>query len=400
LQREKSALFYDQTFIARTDTAAGRKDILMFNYKTILVMIMIATLIGIVAAVGASKKQTAADSRNASTTKTEVATYAGGCFWCMESAFEKLEGVTEAISGYMGGHMENPTYEQVSSGKSGHLEVIQVVYEPDKIDYNALLDLFWRQIDPTDGGGSFADRGPQYRSAVFYHNEEQKRLAEASRDQLQSSGRYEKPIVTEIRKAETFYPAEDYHQDYYRKNPIRYKFYRQGSGRDAYLKTVWGKDPKTEQIIEQAAGEKYVRPDDAELKTRLTPMQFAVTRQDKTEPPFKNAYDDHKEEGIYVDVISGEPLFSSTDKFDSGTGWPSFTRPITPDALVEKQDWNLLMVRTEVRSRLADSHLGHVFDDGPPPTGLRYCINSAALRFVPRANLEAEGYGNLVSLFE
>jgi peptide methionine sulfoxide reductase msrA/msrB len=381
-------------------TVSGRKDLLMFNYKTILVIIMIATLIGMAAAIGASKKQTAADSRNASTAKTETATFAGGCFWCMESAFEKHEGVTEAISGYMGGHIKNPTYEQVSSGKSGHLEVIQVVYDPDKIDYNTLLDLFWRQIDPTDGGGSFADRGPQYRSAVFYHDEEQKRLAEASRDQLQNSGRYEKPIVTEIRKAETFYPAEDYHQDYYRKNPIRYKFYRHGSGRDAYLKTVWGKDPGTAQIMEQTAGEKYVRPDDAELKARLTPMQFAVTRQDKTEPPFKNAYDDHKEEGIYVDVISGEPLFSSTDKFDSGTGWPSFTRPITPDALVEKQDWNLLMVRTEVRSRLADSHLGHVFDDGPPPTGLRYCINSAALRFVPKANLEAEGYGNLVSLFE
>ena len=372
----------------------------MFNYKTILVMIMIATLIGIVAAVGASKKQVATDSKDRSTAKTEIATFAGGCFWCMESAFEKHEGVTEAISGYMGGHIENPTYEQVSSGKSGHLEVIQVVYEPDKIDYNVLLDLFWRQIDPTDGDGSFADRGPQYRSAVFYHSEEQKRLAEASRDQLQSSGRYEKPIVTEIRKAETFYPAEDYHQDYYRKNPIRYKFYRHGSGRDAYLKTVWEKDPGTAQIVEQAAGEKYVRPDDAELKARLTPMQFAVTRQDKTEPPFRNAYDDHKEEGIYVDVISGEPLFSSTDKFDSGTGWPSFTRPIMPDALVEKKDRKLLMVRTEVRSRLADSHLGHVFDDGPPPTGLRYCMNSAALRFVPKANLEAEGYGNLVSLFE
>jgi peptide methionine sulfoxide reductase msrA/msrB len=381
-------------------TVSGRKDLLMFNYKTLLVMIMMATLIGIVAAVGASKKQTTADSRNASTTKTETATFAGGCFWCMESAFEKHEGVTEAISGYMGGHMKNPTYEQVSSGKSGHLEVIQVVYDPEKIDYNTLLDLFWRQIDPTDGGGSFADRGPQYRSAVFYHTEEQKRLAEASRDQLQNSGRYEKPIVTEIRKAETFYPAEDYHQDYYRKNPIRYKFYRQGSGRDAYLKTVWGKDPGTAQIIAQTNGEKYVRPDDAELKTRLTPLQFAVTRQDETEPPFRNEYWDHKEEGVYVDVISGEPLFSSTDKFDSGTGWPSFTRPIAPDALVEKKDRKLLMVRTEVRSRLADSHLGHVFNDGPPPTGLRYCINSAALRFVPRANLEAEGYGNLVSLFE
>ncbi len=372
----------------------------MFNKKNILVIIMIMTLIGIAAGFGVSGKQAAVDSGDSSTAKTKIATFAGGCFWCMESAFEKHEGVTKAISGYMGGHIENPTYEQVSSGTSGHLEVIQVVYDPEKTDYKTLLDLFWRQIDPTDDGGSFADRGSQYQSAVFYHTEEQKRLAEASRDQLQDSGRFDKPVVTQILEAETFYPAEDYHQDYYRKNSIRYKFYRKGSGRDAYIKAVWGKEPVTEQTIVQAPGEKYVRPSDDELKAKLTPMQFAVTREDKTEPPFKNAYWDNKEEGIYVDVISGEPLFASTDKFDSGTGWPSFTAPISPDAILEKKDRKLLMVRTEVRSRLADSHLGHVFDDGPPPTGLRYCLNSAALRFVPRADLEAEGYGNLVFLFK
>lgn len=361
-----------------------------------MVIIMITTIFGIAAADSAPQKLAATSSEDRPTAKTEIATFAGGCFWCMESAFEKNDGIFEVISGYMGGESANPTYEQVSSGKTGHLEVIQVVYDPDKIGYDALLDLFWRQIDPTDGGGSFADRGPQYRSAVFYHTKEQKRLAETSRERLERSGRYHKPIVTEIRQAESFYPAEDYHQDYYRKNPVRYKSYRQGSGRDDYLKTIWGKNSAPVQTTE----EKYVRPDDAELKSRLTPLQYAVTRKDKTEPPFNNAYWDHKEEGIYVDIVSGEPLFSSRDKFDSGTGWPSFTQPIAPDALVEKQDGKLLMARTEVRSRLADSHLGHVFDDGPPPTGLRYCVNSAALRFVPKAALEAEGYGNLASLFE
>ena len=303
-------------------------------------------------------------------TKLEKADFAGGCFWCMEAPFEKLKGVVEVISGYTGGHKENPTYEEVSAGGSGHVEAIQITYDPSKITYSELLDVFWRQIDPTDPGGQFVDRGLQYRTVIFYHNEEQKRLAEKSKEGLDKSARYNKSIVTEIIKAATFYKAEDYHQDYYKKSPLKYKFYRYNSGRDQYLKKLWA----------------YKKPSRQELKKILTPLQYRVTQENATEPPFENEYWNNKREGIYVDIVSGEPLFSSLDKFESGTGWPSFTKPLEPDNVIEKQDRGLFMVRTEVRSRHAGSHLGHVFNDGPKPTGLRYCINSAALRFIPKEN--------------
>jgi peptide methionine sulfoxide reductase msrA/msrB len=342
-----------------------------------------------------------ATARAAERPDRATATFAGGCFWCMEAPFADEEGVLSVTSGYTGGHKADPTYEEVSSGSTGHAESVQVIYDPAKVSYARLLDIFWHNIDPLAKASQFCDFGTQYRSAIFYRDAAQKAQAEESKQKLDEDQRFKGRIATQIVPASQFYPAEEYHQHFYKTNAVRYHSYRLRCGRDRRLQELWGEPAKTvDQPKTKGWPVTFKKPSDETLRKTLTPLQYQVTQKEGTEPPFRNELWNNHRAGIYVDVVSGEPLFSSLDKYESGTGWPSFTRPLEKANVQSKTDYRLGIPRTEVRSAHADSHLGHVFDDGPQPTGLRYCMNSASMRFIPVEQLAAEGYEQYLPLFE
>ncbi len=338
---------------------------------------------------------------------------AGGCFWCTEAEFNHLPGVISAVSGYADSSKLNPHYQEVSEEVVTARESVEVIYDPKIITTDNILEVYFKHIDPTDVGGQFADRGHQYTTAIYYTKDDQKVKANTLIQRIEGSKYFKGTITTQVLPFTNFYPAEEYHQDYKDKNPVRYNAYREASGRNAFIRNYWREDdPRVQAIFNpttktsipnlSTTSKPWTHMTQEEKQKRineLTPLQQKVTQEEGTERPFDNEYHDNKRVGIYVDIVSGEPLFLSIDKYDSGTGWPSFVKPISSSAVTIHEDHKLFSTRTEVRSTIADSHLGHVFPDGPADRGgMRYCMNSASMKFIPVEDMEKEGYGEYVQL--
>ena len=301
---------------------------------------------------------------------------AGGCFWGLEAYMERIQGVTDAVSGYANGKGDTTNYQLLHA--TDHAETVKVTYDPNKISLDKLLQYYFRVIDPTSINKQGNDRGRQYRTGIYYQNEQDKAVIEAALKTLQS--KFQAPIQIEVEPLKNYVEAEEYHQDYLKKNPNGY----------CHIDIKKADEP----LIDD---KKYPKPSDAELKQKLTVLQYDVTQGKHTERSFSNEYWDNFAPGIYVDITTGEPLFSSKDKFESGCGWPSFTKPIAAEVAEYQRDNSFNMTRIEVLSRNGHAHLGHVFDDGPRDKGgLRYCINSASIKFIPLDEMEKQGYGDLI----
>ncbi len=309
---------------------------------------------------------------------------AGGCFWGTEQYLQNIPGILATEVGYANGNTANPTYKEVCYFNTGHAEAVKVEYEDTIIGLPFLLELYYDVINPVSINRQGGDVGSQYRTGIYYVEKSDEPVIRASIEELQK--KYKEKIAIEVKPLENYYKAEEYHQKYLDKNP------------EGYCHIGIDKFEKAKKAVDTS--KKFVKKPVEELKETLTDLQFAVTQNSATEPPFNNEYFNHFEEGIYVDITTGEPLFMSDDKFESGCGWPSFSKPIDFNLITNIMDKSHGMIRTEVRSKNGDAHLGHVFEDGPTDRGgLRYCINSASLRFIPKAQMEKEGYGEYLKLF-